>query len=77
MRSEDRHGSHLRASLSRIKMTDSDNAGERGVMVAMGHVLCVSLCVCGEAMKNKVGPKKCQCVVVLITHPGLAIDRPR
>jgi hypothetical protein len=37
--------------------------GERGVMVAMGHGLCVSLCVCGETTKNKVGPKKRQCVL--------------
>ncbi len=35
-------------------MMDGDNAGERGVMVAMGHGLCVSLCVCGETTKNKV-----------------------
>ncbi len=26
--------------------------------MAMGHGLCVSLCVCGEITKNKVGPKK-------------------
>jgi hypothetical protein len=32
--------------------------GERGVMVVMGHGLCVSFCVCGETTKNKVGPKK-------------------
>jgi hypothetical protein len=28
------------------------------MMVAMGHGLCVSFCVCGETTKNKVGPKK-------------------
>jgi hypothetical protein len=27
--------------------------GERGMMVAMGHGLCVCLCVCGETTKNK------------------------
>ncbi len=32
--------------------------GERGMMVAMGHGLCVSFCVCGGTTKNKVGPKK-------------------
>ncbi len=46
---------------------DGDNAkdmaahattGERGIMVVMGHSLCVSFCVSGETMKNKVGPKK-------------------
>jgi hypothetical protein len=32
--------------------------GERGMMVAMGHGLCVSFCVCGETTKNKVRQKK-------------------
>jgi hypothetical protein len=50
--------------------------GERGMMVAMGHGLCVSLCVCGETTKNKVGPKKSQCVLELVTHQGLGIDKP-
>jgi hypothetical protein len=27
--------------------------GERGMMVAMGHGLCVLLCVCGETTENK------------------------
>jgi hypothetical protein len=27
--------------------------GERGVMVAMGHGLCVYFCVCEETSKNK------------------------
>jgi hypothetical protein len=35
--------------------------GERGMMVAMGHGLCVCFCVCGEAIK-KVGTKKRICV---------------
>ncbi len=30
--------------------------GERGMMVAMGHGLCVSFCVCGETTKNKAFP---------------------
>jgi hypothetical protein len=37
--------------------------GERGVMVAIGHGLCVSFCVCGETTKNKGGPKNSQCVL--------------
>jgi hypothetical protein len=37
--------------------------GERGMMVVMGHGLCVNLCVCGETTKNKGGPKKSQCVL--------------
>jgi hypothetical protein len=41
MQSEESHGSHLRAMSSRMKMVDGDNAGERGVMVAIGHGLCV------------------------------------
>jgi hypothetical protein len=32
--------------------------GERGLMMTMGHGLCVSICVSGEAMKNKAGPEK-------------------
>ncbi len=32
--------------------------GERGMMVAMGHGLCVSFCVCGEAMKIRLDLKK-------------------
>jgi hypothetical protein len=35
--------------------------GERGMMVAMGHGLCVYFCVSRETTKNKVGPKKSQC----------------
>jgi hypothetical protein len=57
MQSKDCHGSHLRVSLSRMKMVDGDNAGERGVMVVMGHGLCVSLCVWRDR-NNKVGPEK-------------------
>jgi hypothetical protein len=63
MQSKDQYGSHLWVSLSRMNMVDGDNAGERGVMEAMGHGLCVNFCVCGEAMKNKVGPKKSQCLI--------------
>jgi hypothetical protein len=37
--------------------------GERRMMVVMGHGLCVSYCVCGETTKNKVQPKKSQCVL--------------
>ena len=39
---------------------------ERGMMVAMGHGLCVSFCVCGETMKNKVRPKKCDGALELL-----------
>jgi hypothetical protein len=28
------------------------------MMVAMGHDLCVIFCLCGETIKNEVGPKK-------------------
>ncbi len=38
-------------------------------MVAMGHGKCVSICVFGEAMKNKAGSKKSQGVLELITCP--------
>jgi hypothetical protein len=48
MRSKDCHGSHLLMTLSIMKMVDGDNAGERGVMVVMGHGLHVSFCVCVE-----------------------------
>jgi hypothetical protein len=34
--------------------------GERGMMMVMGHGLCVSYWVSGEMTKNKVGPKKVQ-----------------
>jgi hypothetical protein len=29
-----------------------------GMMVVMGHGLCVIFCLCGETTKNMVGPKK-------------------
>jgi hypothetical protein len=53
-----------------MKMVDGDNARERGVMVAMGHGLCVSFCVCGEDMKNEVGPVTANigCAIDLILH---------
>ncbi len=44
--------------------------GEGGMMVAMGHGLCVSFCVCGETTKNEVGPKKSQCTLELIAANG-------
>jgi hypothetical protein len=47
--------------------------GERGMMVAMGHGLCVSFCVCGETTKNNVGPKKSQCDLELISLLGRRI----
>jgi hypothetical protein len=48
--------------------------GERGMMVAMGHSLCVSLCVCGKTTKkNMVGPKKSQCILELM--PPRVSDR--
>ena len=37
--------------------------GERGMMVAMGHGLCVSFWVRGEGRKNKVRPKKLKCAL--------------
>jgi hypothetical protein len=49
--------------------------GERGVMVAMAHGLCVCFFVCGETTKNKVGPKKGECDLVFKAHLGLAIGR--
>jgi hypothetical protein len=39
-------------------------------MVAMGHDLCVCFCVCGGTTKNKVGPKKSQCILELISLSG-------
>jgi hypothetical protein len=44
--------------------------GERGMMVAMGHGLCVSFWVSGEMTKNKVGPKKVQCALEHRTSMG-------
>ncbi len=35
--------------------------GERGMMMAMGHGLCVCFFVSRETTKNKVGPKNSQC----------------
>jgi hypothetical protein len=32
-------------------------------MVAMGHGLCVSFCVCGETTKKKVGPTTAQLTI--------------
>jgi hypothetical protein len=48
--------------------------GERGMMVAMGHGLCVSFWVSGEMTKNKVGPKKLQCALEYLGCP-YASDR--
>ncbi len=45
-------------------MATHTTPGERGMMVAMGHGLCVSFWVSGEMTKNKVGPKKVQCSLV-------------
>jgi hypothetical protein len=39
------------------------------MMVAMGHGLCVSFCVCGETTKNKVGPKKKSMLISLLVRP--------
>jgi hypothetical protein len=39
-------------------MATHATTGERGMIVAMGHGVYVSFCVCGETTKNKVGPKK-------------------
>ncbi len=58
------------------EMAAHTTTGERGMMVVMGHELCVSFCVCGKTTKNKVGPKKSQWVLELITCQGLAIDKP-
>ncbi len=45
---------------------------ERGVMVAMGHGLCVCFCACGETTKNEVGPKQSQCFLEIIDRVRLA-----
>ena len=76
MRSKDCHGSHLRAFLTRMKMVDGDNAGERGVMVARGHGLYVSFCVCGETTKNRLDLKKVNASWSLEHGLGLATDTP-
>jgi hypothetical protein len=34
-------------------VVEGDNAGETGVIVAMGHGLCVFFCLCGVTMKNE------------------------
>ncbi len=51
--------------------------GERGVMVAMGHGLCVSFWVSEVMMKNKVGSKKVQCILELIVQVGCVKYHPR
>jgi hypothetical protein len=48
--------------------------GERGMMVAMGHGLCVSLCVCGETTKNTVGPKNINAPWSMEDTQGFVID---
>jgi hypothetical protein len=42
------------------------------MMVAMGHGLYVSFCVCAETTKNKVGPKKSDGALELIDRARLA-----
>ncbi len=37
---------------------NGEDARGGGMMVAMGHGLCVSSCLCGETTKNKLVPKK-------------------
>ncbi len=49
--------------------------GERGIIVAMGHGLCVSFWVSGELTKNKVGPKKVQCSLELTQTQGATRTR--
>jgi hypothetical protein len=43
--------------------------GDRGMMVAMDHGLCVSFCVCGEAIKIRLDLK--------IVKVSWSIDRVR
>ncbi len=37
---------------------DGKDARGGGMMVLVGHGLCVFFCLCGETTKNIVGPKK-------------------
>jgi hypothetical protein len=50
-------GRHLTAATmgtaQRTRPLALGTTGERGMMVAMGHVLCVCFGVCGETTKNK------------------------
>jgi hypothetical protein len=45
------------------------------MMVAMGHGLYVSFCVCGETTKSKVGPKKSDGALELIDRTRLATTK--
>jgi hypothetical protein len=49
------------ATVTRVandKEGDGEDARRGGMMVSIGHYLCVSFCLCGETAKNKLGPKK-------------------
>ncbi len=73
------------AALTRVAGDEEGNGeGARGggMMVVMGHGLCVSFCLCEETIKNKLGPKKgddtlelidCARLAVTNTHSGGAI----
>jgi hypothetical protein len=46
------------ATVTRVagdKAGNGEDARGGGMMVAMGHGLCVIFCVCGETTKNKTG----------------------
>jgi hypothetical protein len=50
------------------KEGDGNGARGGGMMVVMGHGLCVCFCVCGETTKNKVGPREGDGILELIAH---------
>ncbi len=46
------------ATVTRVvgnKAGNGEDARKGGMMVAIGHVLCVNFCVCGETTKNNAG----------------------
>jgi hypothetical protein len=52
-------------------------AWREGMMVAMGHGLCVSFWVSGKMTKNKVGPKKLQCALPGAYRKAISEGNPR
>ncbi len=70
MQSKDYHGTHLQASLSRMMMVDGGwwQCRREGGDGSNGPWL-VCFCACGETTKNKVKPRKGECLMELTTWP--------
>jgi hypothetical protein len=66
------------ATVTRVAGKEEGNGEDArggGMMVAMGHGLCVSFCLCGETTKNKLGPKNNDEILELIDNARLAIAK--